>query len=145
MVLINERINNIQQQFFSVLDDFEKYYVFTNKNPEVDEYQNYYMNSKTQLQNLSLTLMKLTNTIENSITELNDKSIFYTEQLEDLKKKKEMLDDLLNNLDSTDNSSKELINDTKELYNYQYYKNVELFIGIIIVSFLLRVLFKKSS
>ena len=36
----DEKINNIKTSFFSVLDDFKKYYVFYNKNPEVDEYQN---------------------------------------------------------------------------------------------------------
>ncbi len=38
----NEQINNIKSQFFSALDDFKKYYVYYNKNPEVDEFQSYY-------------------------------------------------------------------------------------------------------
>ena len=47
--IFNEQINNIKSQFFSALDDFKKYYVYYNKNPEVTEFQNYYANSKGQL------------------------------------------------------------------------------------------------
>ena len=43
--VFDEKITVIQGQFFSALDDFKKYYVYFNKNPEVDEYQNYYENS----------------------------------------------------------------------------------------------------
>ena len=37
----DEKINSIKDQFFSALDDFKKYYVYFNKNPEVNEFQNY--------------------------------------------------------------------------------------------------------
>ena len=37
----NEKIVTIKSQFFSALDDFKKYYVYYNKNPEVNEFQNY--------------------------------------------------------------------------------------------------------
>ena len=33
----NEKINSIKSQFFSALDDYKKYYVYYNKNPEVNE------------------------------------------------------------------------------------------------------------
>ena len=36
-----EKIDTIKTQFFSALDDFKKYYVYYNKNPEVNEFQNY--------------------------------------------------------------------------------------------------------
>ena len=48
----NEKINSIKTQFFSALDDFKKYYVYFHKNPEVTEFQNYYANSKGQLQTM---------------------------------------------------------------------------------------------
>ena len=57
----NEKINTTKRQFFSALDDFKKYYVYYNKNPEVDEFQNYYINSKSQLQTMSRDLFLTTN------------------------------------------------------------------------------------
>jgi hypothetical protein len=36
---IKEKIHTLQQQLPAILDDFKKYYVFYNKNPEYPEYQ----------------------------------------------------------------------------------------------------------
>jgi hypothetical protein len=33
----NEKLNNLKTEFFSVLEDFKKYYVYYNKNPEVNQ------------------------------------------------------------------------------------------------------------
>ena len=66
-----EKIDTIKTQFFSALDDFKKYYVYYNKNPEVDEFQNYYLNSKSQLQNMSRDLFLATNSIDKHIEQLD--------------------------------------------------------------------------
>ena len=36
--IYQEQINNKANSFLSALDDFKKYYVYYNKNPEVQEY-----------------------------------------------------------------------------------------------------------
>ena len=51
--------------------------------------------------------------------------------------------ELLENIDNTQDGSQILINDSKKKYNDQYYKNVEIFVGIIIAIVLLLNLFKK--
>ena len=63
----DEKINTIKTQFFSALDDFKKYYVYYNKNPEVNEFQNFYINSKTQLQSMSRDIFLTTNNIDKNI------------------------------------------------------------------------------
>ena len=68
----NEKITNINSQFFSALDDFKKYYVYFNKNPEVNEFQNFYENSKGQLQTISKNLFVVTNAIDSSIEKLDN-------------------------------------------------------------------------
>jgi hypothetical protein len=140
---MNEKINTIQDTFFSILDDYKKYYIFINKSPEVEEYQNYYLDAKNQLQNLMNDLFKLSTNIENNILEMNKNNKVLIEKLDEEKKSNEELDELLISLRGTESGSKELIYDTKNLYNYQYYKNIELFLGIIIVSLLLRKMFTK--
>jgi hypothetical protein len=67
-----EKINSIKTQFFSALDDFKRYYVYYNKNPEVDEFQNYFANSKGQLQTISGELFLITNNIDRHIEILDD-------------------------------------------------------------------------
>jgi hypothetical protein len=133
----NEQINNIKSQFFSALDDFTKYYVYYNKNPEVNEFQNYYANSKSQLQTMSRDLFLTTNNIDKNIEDLDNEMLNISIQLEKEKKLNKEMSELINNLQNTQNGSEILIDDSKTKYNIQYYKNVEIFIGILILSGLL--------
>jgi hypothetical protein len=133
----NEQINNIKSQFFSALDDFTKYYVYYNKNPEVNEFQNYYANSKSQLQTMSKDLFLTTNNIDKNIEFLDNEMLQISIKLENEKKLNKEMTELINNLQNTQNGSEILIDDSKNKYNLQYYTNVEIFIGILILSGLL--------
>ena len=140
----NEKINSIRSQFFSALDDFKKYYVYFNKNPEVDEFQNYYSNSKAQLQTMSQDLSLTTATINQTIKKLYEDISIISEKLENEKELNKELMELVANLDNTHSGSKILIDDSKRLYNKQYYKNIELVFGMIIIIMLLSALLKKN-
>lgn len=141
----DEKINTIKSQFFSALDDFKKYYVYFNKNPEVNEFQNYYANSKGQLQSMSKDLVFTTNNIDKHIETLNNEM---SDILPKLKKEKEINEVLLKqlqNLQNTQNGSEILVEDSKRAYNIQYYKNWQMFIGVIIVSGLILKMYKPPS
>ena len=141
----DEKINTIKTQFFSALDDFKKYYVYYNKNPEVNEFQNFYINSKTQLQSMSRDIFLTTNNIDKNI-ELLDKSMkIVSIKLENEKKLNGELMKVLTNLENTQNGSEILIDDSKDTYNTQYYYNWEMFIGILIVCGLMSKLFKNKD
>ena len=140
----NEKINTIKSQFFSALDDFKKYYVYYNKNPEVNEFQNYYVNSKSQLQSMSRDLFLTTTNIDKNIENLDNKMVSISEQLDDEKKLNKEMMKLIANLENTQNGSEILIDDSKTKYNEQYLKNWEIFIGIILVSILIGKLFKTK-
>ena len=133
----NEKINTINAQFFSALDDYKKYYVYYNKNPEVTEFQNYYANSKGQLQSLSKELVTTTNNINKSIESLDAEMSSNAIQLEREKKRNKELTKLVFNLENTQNGSEILIDDTKVNYNIQYYKNWELIAGILVTGIML--------
>lgn len=130
----NQKINTTKIQFFSALDDFKKYYVYYNKNPEVDEFQNNYVNSKSQLQGMSRDLFLTTNNIDRNIENLDIKMRNINLRLEDEKRINEELTKILNNLENTQNGSETLIDNSKESYNKQYYYNWEIFTGILILS-----------
>lgn len=140
----NEKINTIKSQFFSALDDFKKYYVYYNKNPEVNEFQNYYANSKSQLQNMSRDLFLTTNNIDKNIEILDKQIAAISVQVDDEKKLNKELMELIANLENTQNGSEILIDDSKTKYNEQYLKNWEIFIGILFVSLLLGKIFKNK-
>ena len=140
----DEQINDIKTRFFSALDDFKKYYVYYNKNPEVDEFQSYYANSKGQLQSMSKELFMTTNNIDKNIDNLDNEMSEISIKLSNEKKLNKELLVLLTNLKNTQNGSEILIDDSKKEYNMQYYTNVEIFIGILIIGGILGTLFKQK-
>ena len=138
----DEKINTIQMQFFSVLGDFRKYYVFYNKNPEVSEFENYYANSKGQLQTLSSNLFSTTNNIDKIIEELNKEMSLVSLRLEKAKKLNAELTQKLENLENTQNGSEIMLDDSKDAYTIQYYKNWQMFIGVIGLTVLILKIYK---
>ena len=139
----NEKINSIKTQFFSALDDFKKYYVYYNKNPEVTEFQNYFENSKGQLQTMSKDLFLTTNNIDNHIEILDEEMKHVAVKLEEEKKLNDKMTKLITNLQNTKNGSDILIDDSKDEYNKQYYANWEMIIGIFVVSGILATQFRQ--
>ena len=136
-------VDNIKTQFFSALDDFTKYYVYFNKNPEVNEFQNFYANSKSQLQTMSRQLFLTTNNIDKIIEEIDKQVSSISIKLEGEEELYKKLMELAENIDTTQDGSQILIDDSKKKYNDQYYKNIQIFMGIIIGILLLVKLFKK--
>lgn len=133
----NEKLNNLSSSFFSLIDDYKKYYVYTNKNPEVNEYQNYFFNAETQLQNTNKAVINLTNLIKNDIKQLdkliNDLNI----KLSTEKALNKELSKLILNLKNDNNGSSIMLDETTIMYNKQYLWNIEIFIGIIILCILI--------
>ena len=67
----NEKLDNLNSQFYNVLDDFKKYYVFFNKNPDYNDYVVAYANAKSQLQQINSEIFKIINELEKSSNDLN--------------------------------------------------------------------------
>jgi hypothetical protein len=128
-----EKINSINSSFLSALDDFKKYYVFYHKNPEVDEYSNNFVNSKSQLQALSGEMFAITNIIQKNIITLNETMQQISNKLKEEKGKYTKMDTIFKSLKGTESGSNILINDSKTEFNLQFFKNIELFIGILII------------
>ena len=142
----DEKIKGIRNSFFSALDDFTKYYVYYNKNPEVNEYQNFFATSKGQLQGLNSDIFVVTNNIQKKIKDLNIEMAAISNKLKDEKYLNSELLLLINNIQTTEDGSEIMIDDTKEEYNMQYYKNWEMFIGIIVFTGIsIKMLNKPSS
>lgn len=141
----NEKIQSTSEQFASVLGDYKKYYVYYNKNPEVDEFENFYSDSKSQLQNMSNTIVTVTNNINDVINTLDSTMSTVSDELEKEKLLNIKLTKMYNNLENAQNGSEILIDDAKEIYNRQYYYNLELFIGILISAGILAKFFKSGS
>jgi hypothetical protein len=93
---------------------------------------------------MSKDLFLTTNNIDKNIEDLDNEMLNISIQLEKEKKLNKEMSELINNLQNTQNGSEILIDDSKTKYNIQYYKNVEIFIGILILSGLLTKLVIKK-
>jgi hypothetical protein len=88
----------------------------------------------TYIDNLKITSQNINSiateiqTSTNGLTEYEDYS-----NLSKIKNKNTELTNSFLQAENVKNGSKTMINDTKSEYNYQYYKNVQLFIGIIAI------------
>ena len=141
----HEKIKTLRMQFFSALDDFKKYYVFFNKNPEVDEFQNYYANSKGQLQTMSRDIFLTTNGIDKMIEKLNNQMSTIVDEINREKELNVVLTQKLKHLQNTENGSEILVDDSKTEYNIQYYKNWEMYFGVVMVITLIFKIYKLPT
>ena len=131
------KVTDLKDQFLSVLEDFSKYYVYYHKNPEVDEYQQFYLNSKSQLQNINKQLVKETNSVESAIENLSYSLTRMNAKLEYEKMLKGELVGRINGLTNSKNGSSVMLDDTTSIYNKQYFRNLSLFLGIVVVGSLI--------
>jgi len=142
--VIEERIEAIKSTFNSVLDDYKKYYVFYHAHPEVNDYQNYYLQSKNQLTNLVKELFEISKTIHIKIGELSDETSDTYNSLKEERTHYEKLSKKVSNLTGTKNGSEMLIDDFKEKYNQQFYSNMELFLGCLLVGYAMKYTFRSE-
>ena len=124
--IYQEQINNKANSFLSALDDFKKYYVYYNKNPEVQEYNKNFTDSKEQLQTLSSDVFEITNTIQRKIEEKNRAMSGIEMKLKRQKVISQEQEKAVNNLKSVQVGSSVMIDDSKTDYIFNYYKNLEI-------------------
>lgn len=132
-----EQINNKNDSFSSALDDFKKYYIGYNKSPENQDFNSNYMESRGQLQTLSNDMFALTKTIRDKIEEQSRAVAVITIKLAKEKEIAKQLEPIINNLTGVKAGSAIMIDDSKTDFRFNYYKNVELFMGILILLALL--------
>lgn len=123
----------MKERFTSILDEFKKYYIFSAKNPEVNEYQQHYLNNKSHLQTINKEVFTMTNDIEHNIENLNKVVMRLNAKLGTEKELDGELITLVNKLRNTQNGAETMLDDSVEIYNKQYYYNLELFIGILLL------------
>jgi len=129
--LFNEKLNNLSQTFYAILDDFKKYYVFYHIHPEVDEYQQYFLNNKSHLQEINKEVFLITNDIQKYLEKIDLVVSRINLQLGDEKFLNKELLQLMEKIGNSENGAEVLLSDSTSLYNNQYRKNTEIFIGIL--------------
>jgi hypothetical protein len=131
--IFNEKVETLNQQLPAILGDFKKYYVFYNKNPENQEYQNSFENIKSNLNKVNSDLFILSNDVQASTNELNKKLLELNMLIQQEKEINKELKLKLGIVEHKNNAATELLHDYKYIYSEEYLRNWALFVGILIV------------
>ena len=132
-----EQINNNNSSFLSALDEYKTSYVNYNTSPDVQDYNTSFMNSQEQLQIISNDMFQITKTLQTKIEEQSNEIAIVAVKLAQEKQISKQLESIINNLNGVKAGSTVMIDDSKTEYKFNYYKNVEIFMGIIILLALL--------
>ena len=132
-VIFKEKLKTLNQQLPAILDDFKKYYVFFNKNPEYPEYQNLFENIKANMTKLGSELFMLSNDVQSSTNEINVKLFSLDKLIHNEKERNRKLKKSLGIAENENNAATELITDYKYMYSEEYLRNWALFLSIAVI------------
>lgn len=138
-LLYTERINAQNNIYLQQFKDFTtSYNNYIKKSTSGNIYirestsnQNSFLDSIDNLKDTSDNILKIAIEIQTSATGLAEYNQYVN--LTTIKEKNNLLTNSFLQAENVKNGSKTMIHDTKSEYNYQYYKNVQLFIGIIAI------------
>ena len=137
------KLRTLHQQLPHVLDDFIKYYVFYNKNPDYPEYSQMFENIKSNLNNINASLFTLSNSVDVNTNNISTRLFALNNSIKKEKiinrKLKHKLGILEQKIDSTD----EMIDDYSQMYDEGYLRNCALFLSILASGFTISLVFKK--
>ena len=138
-------IKTLQEQVPHILDDFKKYYVFYNKNPDDTEYNQMFSNVKSNLNGINSQLFTISNGIDSSTDSISKNLLSLNKKIQEEKNKNSELKKKLGILEQKNNSSDELIHDYKQTYDKTYLRNWGLALSIGFSCFLLTKIFRKEQ
>jgi hypothetical protein len=139
------QINTLKEKLPSILEDFIKYYIFYNKNPEYNEYQQMFENIKGNLQKINSELFMTSNNIDKGTETINDRLQKINISIAKEKIKNKQLKRKLGIVEKKYNGSDELISDYKEIYNLDYLNNFALFCGVILLGAIMASKFRGGA
>ena len=128
-----EKLETLKQQLPPILDDFNKYFVLYNKDPNNPEYENMFNNIKQNLNTISSSLFMVSNDVDTNIDNIN--TMFKKLDILISKERKQNIElrRKLGLVEIENNSSKVLIDNYTEIYDMDYLRNWGLFLSTIAI------------
>jgi hypothetical protein len=131
-----ELIQKFKNRHQGLIDNFKDAFVLFHKDTSYNEYQQGYMTSKKNLDDQNAEMYSIVNELQNNINSLHKDIGVKNNQIGVSMGENNATAVALTNLDSTNNSSQVLIDNSKELYKDQYINNVTKVLGIFIIIYL---------
>ena len=135
------QLQSLSDQMSAILEDFQEYYVLTNTTPSSIEYQNMYQTIVNNISNINSQAFAITNDIEKNTETINYALKTLNANISTQKEENTKLKKQLGITDSNIDSSEQLIDEYKEMYNTTYLQNFNKIVGIIIAIYFIRKIF----
>ena len=142
--IFKEKLETLNNQLPAILDDFKKYYVFYNKNPEYSEYQQMFENIKSNLTKINSDLFTLSNDVESSTDDLNKKLFALDILIKREKDRNRELKRKLGIVEHKNNASSEMISNYQEIYDSGYLRNWGLLLSIVVGIYTIKNVFNNK-
>jgi DNA-binding ferritin-like protein len=139
-----QQLQTLSEQLPSVLDDFKKYYVFYNRNPEYDEYISHFNIVKNNLNSINSKMFVLSNEVQTNIDDINEILINLNTSIGQLKTENNKTIKRLRGVKEKYNTANEMISNYKNIYEYNYLRNWGLLLSIVIAGFSISVIYKNK-
>jgi len=139
------KLNELNGSVDLLLDEFKQIYVIAKLHLNNEDIQEKYQEMISNINKLQANLFSISNSIETNINTINAKLIEIDVLIQKEKNIHKELKRKLGIVEHTTNSSNEMINDYKEMYNISYLRNWGLFLSIMIGIFATGYIYKKKT
>jgi hypothetical protein len=140
-----DKLDALQQKINPILEDFKKYYVFYNKNPDYPDYQSMFDKVKGQIVQVCSDLFTLENNVDANIDKINKALVELNLLIKEEKKKNRELKRKLGIAETENNAASELIDNYKEMYEESYLRNWGLGISILFAGLIISKVYKSPT
>jgi signal recognition particle GTPase len=138
-----QQINSINEKSVSILNEFKKLYIIHKMHPENEEYQYQYENIVSNINKISSTLFTASNDIQLNIDDLNKQLIELNVSIKKEKKINKNLKSQLGMVEHKSNSTNEMINNYKEIYEKYYLNNWSILLSTFLCIYSISIVYKK--
>lgn len=140
----NEQLDALNSQFYSILDDYKKYYIFFNKNPDYQDYATAYANVKSNIQSINSNVFRISGEAESALNKLMEDTKDINAKILEEKILNERLKNNLGLIKTNTASANVMISNYKELYREQYIRNLTTFLGLFLSTFVIFKVYLKK-
>jgi hypothetical protein len=127
-----EKIHQLNSGVDFLLNEFKKLYVITNMHPTNEEYQTQYQNVVNSLAEILSKLFSISNDVQVNIDKLNKYLFDFDILIRQERVKNKELKRKLGIVENKSNTSSEMINNYKDIYDKRYLRNWSLLLSSVI-------------
>lgn len=142
---IKEKLHELQSKLPLILEDFKKSYILYNKDTNYNEYQQTFINAKSNLEHLNSELFMVENKVHSNTDKLNEQMIKLNHKIMEEKRENTVLKKRLGIIEVGVNSTDEMINDYKTQYEMHYTQNWGLLLTIFVAWGAMAVVFAPQA